>query len=292
VSTLEARLDAALKAADKPMPFMKAVGGKRQLLPELRKHVPAKIKQYFEPFVGGGALFFDLAGRAIFQRAVLNDRNPDLIAAYLTVRDNVDRLVEVLKGYAVLYEQGGEDFYYKVRAGHHDPALHPARAAARFLFLNKTCFNGLYRVNKAGKFNVPHGKYASPGICNEDVLRAASSALQGVQITSSDFLDCSEGGSAGDFYYFDPPYIPASASADFTNYTCEGFDLLDQERLRDFALLLKGRGVSVLLSNSDTPLVRELYSSALGFGLRRVEARRNVNSDAKKRGAVGELLIW
>lgn len=278
-------------------PFFKAVGGKRQLLPELLKHVPAKVGRYFEPFVGGGALFFDLAGRlgaGSFKSAHLNDRNPDLIAAYLAVRDQLPRLISTLQMHADLYARDGEQYYYAVRAQSFSPDRQQTAAAARFLFLNRTCFNGLYRVNKAGKFNVPHGKYKNPTICNEDVLRKAHDALQGVEIEKADFTYIAARAAIrprkGDFFYFDPPYFPRSDTADFTSYTKDGFTGADQESLMETALSLKRLGATVLLSNSDTPMTRKLYKN--GFEMRKVQARRNVNSVVSKRGAVSELLIW
>jgi len=269
-------------------PFFKAVGGKRQLLPELRKHVPAKFGRYFEPFVGGGALFFDLAPK----RAALNDANPHMIAAYMALRDRPLSLITMLSAMAKAYAVDGEAYYYDIRTAMNSfGAPERSFAAERFLFLNRTCFNGLWRVNSKGLFNVPHGKYTNPTICPTGTLLAASTALQGVRLTCGEFDNPgSYTITRGDFWYADPPYWPVSATADFTSYTKGGFGPADQERLRDLALKLKKKGVVVLLSNADVEPVRKLY--AKGFELRRVEARRNINSAGKKRGAVGELLIW
>ena len=272
-------------------PFFKAVGGKRQLLPELRKHVPAKFGRYFEPFVGGGALFFDLC--RVYEKvdACLTDANPHMMAAYATLRDHPGALIKMLGSMARAYEVDGEAYYYDIRANTPDPDRSPLPGAARFLFLNRTCFNGLWRVNSKGLFNVPHGKYTNPTVCPRETLLAASSALQGVSLLCGDFADPgSVHALRGDFWYADPPYWPVSATADFTSYTKGGFGPAEQERLRDLALKLKKKGVVVLLSNADVEPVRKLY--AKGFELRRVEARRNINSAGKKRGAVGELLIW
>ena len=271
-------------------PFFKAAGGKRQLLPELRKYIPAQFGRYHEAFVGGGALYFDLmsSGR-IFGGASLNDANPDLLSAYLAVRDQVDPLIGFLKQLAAAYVAGDrEAYFYKVRA---TQMTSPLATAVRFLFLNRTCFNGLWRVNqKTGENNVPHGKYKNPTICDEVALRAASWALQGASITNLDFEAAVLGHErAGDLVYFDPPYVPVSETADFTSYTRDDFTLRDQERLRDLALTLKKRGVYVILSNADVPVVRDMYRG--GFDLHEVSARRNINSKSEKRGSVGELII-
>lgn len=273
----------------RPAPFFKAVGGKRQLITELLPHMPMAISHYFEPFVGGGALFFELQSTGRFGYATLNDANPHMMAAYEAVRDHVDSLIDDLREYARCYADTGEDFFYERRAAQPDPVKRPRDAAARFLFLNRTCFNGLYRVNKSGQFNVPHGRYTNPTICDEPALRAASAALRGVDLHCGTFLN-EQVPPSGAFYYFDPPYWPASKTADFTSYTSDGFGSEDQEMLRDHALRLKSHGARVLLSNADVEPVRKLY--ARGFEIRRVEARRAVNSDATKRGKVGELLLW
>ena len=268
-------------------PFFKAAGGKRQLLPELRQHVPEKFGRYFEPFAGGASLFFGIAPR----RAALNDLNPHMMAAYKAVRDDVEGLIRALQFYVRGHVgRGAEDFYYKCRDLQLDPK-DQVRAAAWFLFLNRAGWNGLWRVNKKGEFNVPHGKWVTPPmICNAPVLRSTHAALQGVRLTCGDFekvgsLDVKK----GDFWYADCPYVPVSADSDFTAYTKEPFGSAEQERLRDLALRLKRKGVHILLSNSDTPLVRKLY--AKGFEKRRVEARRAINSKIEKRGTVGELII-
>lgn len=266
-------------------PFAKSVGGKTGILPELRKHVPEKFLRYHEHFVGGGALFFDLQPEI----ATLNDLNPYWMATYRAIRDDVGAVIMALKPYVDGYADTGAEFFYERRANPPKPA--DTAMAAWFLFLNRTCFNGLWRVNKSGGFNAPHGKFKSPPvICNPKVLREASAALQCITLTNRDFDSSGISDAGGDFYYFDPPYWPASATSDFTAYTKEPFGPSEQERLRDYALKLKKAGASVLLSNADVEPVRKLYAS--GFEMRRVEARRAINSNTKKRGKVGELLIW
>lgn len=264
------------------VPFLKFAGGKRQLLPEIRKHVPASFGRYFEPFVGGGAVFFDLCAAGRIDKACLNDSNIELMLTYSQIHNNVEPLIVTLREHSELHS---EKHYYAVRAMRGMPQL---AAAARMLYLNKTCFNGLYRVNNSGGFNVPFGRYKNPTICDADNLRACSRALQDVALFSVDFASLTET-RPGDFMYFDPPYWPANGTSNFTNYTAGGFGPDDQQRLADHALALRKSGVHVLLSNADLPPVRKLYKS---FYMRTVQANRSINSKGGKRGAVGELLIW
>jgi DNA adenine methylase len=262
-------------------PFLKWVGGKRQLLPEIRKHVPEKFGRYVEPFLGGGAVFFDLSPVGGTR---LGDANGELVGTYRAVRDDVEEVIKTLHAHARLHSA---KHYYHVRGLGSDltgPAL-----AARMIYLNKTGFNGLYRVNRSGGFNVPIGSYKNPTVCDEANLRACARALQGVDLVQADFTLVAEPARSGDFVYFDPPYVPVGGTSDFTSFTAAGFGIADQERLVDFAGRLKASGVHVLLSNADLPAVRELYR---GFEMRAVQARRNINSNGGKRGAVGELLIW
>ena len=271
-----------------PKPFIKWVGGKRRLVPELLRQAPEDFGRYHEPFVGGGALFFGLAeehaGRERW--ASLSDTNLRLVRTYRAVRDDVEGLIARLRDYAEAHDK---DQYYAVRALDVDRMEHDADVAAWFIYLNKTGFNGLYRVNRKGDFNVPMGRYKNPNICDGDNLRACSRALHGVDIRQEGFERAAARAVAGDFLYFDPPYVPASATANFTAYTSDGFGYAEQERLRDVARDLKSRGARVILSNSDTPPVRSLYQR--GFAKRQVMMTRAVNSRASKRGGVPELLI-
>jgi len=293
------------KAAGVARPFLKYAGGKTQLLPELRKHVPEAFHGYFEPFVGGGALFFELAstGRLVASsRVVLCDRNPMIMGAYRGVRESVDHVIRNLTRYQRLYRNaevvgcrdyygvdGSLDYYKQVRA--RQPCGRDAAIAAWLIFLNKTGYNGLWRVNRKGKYNVPPGRFARPPtIVHADNLRACARALAKVTLAEEDFERRSLTAKRGDFVYFDPPYWPASPTSDFTAYSKDGFSAADQERLRDVALRLKKRGVHVLLSNADVQPIRKLY--ARGFSCKRVKARRNINSRKDGRGHVGELLIW
>lgn len=266
-----------------PRPFLKWAGGKTQLLDKLLERVPSTFNTYFEPFIGGGALFFALhrAGR-LDGGAVLSDSNAELINAYEVVRDCIDVLVEMLQWHAHKHSEG---HFYDVRASNPGYGI---GGAARTIYLNKTCFNGLYRVNKRGGFNVPHGKYKNPTICDEANLRACSEALQGVSLQVADFTHVEVGAICEDFVYFDPPYVPVSDTADFTGYTAGGFRHADQERLARLCLELASRWVGFLASNSDTAIARALYAE---FEIDTVQARRSINSKGGKRGPVGEIIV-
>jgi DNA adenine methylase len=276
---------AALSAAPSPpppaprRPFIKWVGGKRQLLPELTRYVPGQFRSYFEPFVGGGALFFELAPK----QAVLADANERLIRTYIGVRDSVEEVISMLRDYP-----HDEKFFYELREKDVDSGT-DAEMAAWFIYLNKIGFNGLYRVNRQNRFNVPFGRHRNPNICDAPTLRACSAALAGTELLVSDFESVVEKAVAGDLVYFDPPYVPLSATSSFTLYTSDGFGADAQLRLRDVALRLKQRGVHVLLSNSSAGFVRELYHP--DFEVREVSATRLVNSNGARRGAITELVI-
>lgn len=270
-----------------PRPFLKWAGGKGQLLPDLLPEVAraAPRGRYHEPFVGGGALFFELRRLArLPKRVTLSDTNPNLIAVWLAVRDELPVLLDLL---AVHHANHTEEYYYKVRE--EVPASQVERAA-RIIFLNKTCFNGLYRENSKGKFNVPFANNANPAIRDEANLRACSAALAGVEILNTPFSAVGERARAGELVYFDPPYVPVSKSASFTSYAKDGFDEPEQRQLAELFAELTRRGVKAILSNSDMPLVRELYDVP-GCRYGTVMARRNVNRDATKRGAVAEALV-
>lgn len=263
-----------------PRPFLKWAGGKRQLLPEIISQLPENRRTYHEPFLGGGALFFKLKP----ERAVLSDLNLRLVRTYRAVRDDVEGVIKALADCP-----NEKDFYLRMRARDID-AAGDIELAAWFIFLNKTGFNGLYRVNKKGGFNVPFGSYKNPTICDADNLRACSAVLLGVKILHTDFRHIEEMTEPRDFVYFDPPYVPISSTSSFTSYTRDGFTMEDQAELRDIARTLKRQRVHVLLSNSSVPAVHALYKD--GFELREVYATRAINADATKRGKVAEALIW
>ena len=263
-------------------PVLKWVGGKGRLLPELLARLPQTFEAYHEPFVGGGALFFALAGAGRLERVYLSDANTALIDVYLALSDDVEGVIAALQPHR--YER---DHYYHVRAQRPDDLSLPERAA-RIIYLNKTCYNGLYRENRAGQFNVPFGRYKNPTICDEPNLRAVSVVLQGVDIARRRFDGVLGYAKGGDFVYFDPPYVPLSPTANFTTYDRAGFGPDDQRQLRDVFAELARRGVRAMLSNSDTPFVRELYA---GFRVEQLFAARAVNSRANGRGKVAEVLV-
>ncbi len=268
-------------------PVLKWAGGKRQLLEPILAFVerafPNRIEKYYEPFAGGAAVFFALVARGKFERARLSDMNADLIRVYTALRDDADSVILELEK---LLELGhSEEVYYKVRARR--PVKASARAA-RLIYLNRTGYNGLYRVNRSGEFNVPFGRYKTPRILDQSRLLTAAEALQGVELAVEDFEASCKPAKRGDFVYFDPPYVPLSKTASFAAYHSSAFDLAEHARLaKTFAKLTK-RGVSTLLSNSDTPETRELFRE---FDWTTVQATRAINSNGKRRGAVSELLV-
>lgn len=272
----------------KPKPFVKWVGGKRQLLKQFKKmdlyppsQFDANKNTYFEPFVGGGAVFFDLLPK----KAFLSDLNSDLVITYNVIKNNIDALIKSLKKHE--YEK---DYFLKVRAKN-PKELSDLEIASRFIFLNRTCFNGMYRVNSSGQFNVPFGKYTNPLICDEDNLRKVSKALQGVEIKHQDYKAVLKKAKKGDFIYFDPPYYPVSKTASFTSYTNEAFLDKEQIELRDTFLELHNRGCFVMLSNSDTPFINKIYKGFKGVKINKVEAGRSINSKASGRGKITEVLV-
>ena len=267
-----------------PGPVVKWAGGKRRLLGELTARMPADHGAYFEPFAGGAALFF----RVRPGRATLVDRNRELVNVYRNVRDDVQALIPHLEEHAVRHS---DEHFYAVRDSFNDdPGMKPgsARRAAAFLYMNKTCFNGLWRVNSRGHYNVPVGRYKRPNIVNQAGLVAAHEVLQGTRLQTGSFEQVLEDAAPEDFVYFDPPYVPVGRTADFTSYTAERFDADDQRRLARVFQALVDRGCHVLLSNSDTPLVRELYAE---HRIERVLCGRSINSQAASRGAVAEVIV-
>jgi DNA adenine methylase len=269
-----------------PRPFLKWAGGKGQLLPQLleRIELAGNCARYHEPFFGGGALYFELSrtGGLKARHARLSDANTRLVETYAAVRDDVETVIALLLEHA---DQHNEEHFYAVRAALPDT---PAARAARIIYLNRTCFNGLYRENSSGGFNVPMGRYKNPTICDETNLRAVAHALAKARISSKGFAASAKDVAAGDFVYFDPPYHPTSATANFTSYHQDNFGAEQQAQLATVFRELDQRGAKLLLSNSDTPLIHELYK---GLTIEQVFATRNVNSNAAKRGKVAELLV-
>jgi DNA adenine methylase len=293
-------------------PFLKWVGGKRQLLPVLRRFYPARFGRYFEPFVGSGAVFFDLLGRrALDGRGVtLSDDNADLIGCYRRVADSLDEVIAALDRLAAGHAQGGRDHYLRVRDERFNPLraawrdgggdidCYPAEVAAMLIYLNRTGYNGLFRLNASGEYNVPPGRYDNPKIVDRALLATVSAALASpaVAICKSPFDRVLEAAREDDFVYFDPPYAPLSATANFRGYTGRSFSEVDQQRLQQVVIELARRRVQVVLSNSTSPDVTPLYecnpaAQAVGLKAWRFPARRAVNSRADRRGSVQELVV-
>jgi DNA adenine methylase len=271
-------------------PFLKWAGGKTQILFEIEKFVPSEFNRYFEPFLGGGAVFFHLTTRNLQFTAYLSDTNEELITVYRVVKDDVEKLIDILKKHQKDYDKDPIEFYYELRK--FVPPTDVERAA-RFIALNKTCYNGLYRVNKRGVFNVPIGRYKNPLICNSTNLRNASLSLRDskVIIELSDYKQILlENAREGDFVYLDPPYNPASSTASFTSYTNSGFTDTDQKELRDVFTELMDRKCKVLLSNSDTKFIRKLYSE-FARCFKEVNVLRSINCRGSKRSGHKELII-
>ena len=267
----------------KSKPFVKWAGGKGRLVSKIVAKLPDNIGTYYEPFIGGGAVFFGLANRRGFHRAVVGDKCPELMNTYQVVRDNVDALIHVLSQPQFKYEK---EAYLKIRSENPDK-LNPTARAARMLYLNHTCFNGLYRVNRKGQFNTPFGKYKNPIICDEANLRACSDALKPVELAEADFEDICTDAGPGDVVYYDPPYMPTSKTSSFTGYTPGGFTFDDHLRLSELFKKLDDRGVVQVLSNSSNSDVTTLFN---GFNL---EVMTNACSmaDPDRRKSVPEILV-
>ncbi|HKQ52792.1 MAG TPA: DNA adenine methylase [Pyrinomonadaceae bacterium] len=279
------------KRSDPARPFLKWAGGKGQLLKEIRKYVPREFGTYFEPFVGAGAVLFDLQP----PRAVINDANEELINCYRVIKSNPEELIRL----AAEHERNdSKEYFYEQRLLDRSPGLSrlPAELrAARIVYLNKAGFNGLFRVNKRGQLNVPYRHHEkTPQIVDPEVIRAVSRYLNEarVKIRRGDFREAVTGAAADDFIYFDPPYHPVSDSASFTGYAAGGFGEDEQKALKQLCDALTERGCRVLLSNSATDFVRELYDDESRYAVAEVQARRNINSVGTRRGKVGELLIF
>lgn len=270
-------------------PFLKWAGGKRQLLPEINLYTPKKFNMYHEPFVGAGAVLLDLEPR----NAVINDFNSELINAYKVIKDDIDNLISLLEEHEA---NNSKEYFYDIRVLDRDGTIETmtdTERASRLIYLNKTCFNGLFRVNSQNQFNVPYGNYKKPLIVNEPALRAVHHYLNNNDITilNGDFEQVLEHAKKNDFIYLDPPYAPMTDdSTSFVGYTLNGFGLEEQERLRDVFVELDKRGCYVMLSNSSAPLIHDLYSE-YAETTKIVGATRMINSNAKKRGKVDEVII-
>ena len=274
--------------ATTPKPFVKWAGGKRQLITSLEGHLPKKFGTYFEPFLGGGALLFHLLNQSPNLKCNISDLNSDLILAYITIRDKVEQLVESLERHSGKYSADKIEYYYSVRES---APKNQIEKVSRLLFLNKTCFNGLYRVNSKGQFNVPLGRYTNPSIVNKENLISVSKILQSknIAIRCQDFEAILDEVKKDDYVYFDPPYQPVSKTANFTSYTKCEFTYDDLKRLANVCQKLDKKDCKVLLSNSNTKEVKKLFSSK--WKVVEVSANRAINSNSKKRTGHTELLI-
>ena len=270
------------KLKEETYPIVKWVGGKRQLMFELLKNMPKSYNRYFEPFIGGGALFFELQP----QNGYISDMNEELINLYSVVRDNVYELIDDLNKHEV-----SKEYFLKIRNLDRTEkynSLSDVKKASRFIYLNRTCFNGMYRVNSQGQFNVPFGNYKNPRIVDTGNLINCSNLLKNTEICCADFSEILNKVQKDDFVYFDPPYVPLNETSSFTSYTKDGFDLDMQFKLRDVCDELDSMGVMFMLSNSDTKLVNELYSN---YEIKKVFASRAINANGSGRGKITEVLV-
>ncbi|MGK7938509.1 MAG: DNA adenine methylase [Xenococcaceae cyanobacterium] len=270
-------------------PFLKWAGGKRQLLPIIKNFQPARYTQYYEPFVGAGAVLFSLQPK----RSIVNDINSELINCYQVIKEMPEELLVLCQQHK---NQNSQEYYYKLREQDRKDDfrnLSPVERAARIIYLNKTCFNGLFRVNSSGQFNVPYGNYSNPAIVDSDVIRAVSTYLNqtNVRILKGDFEQAVATARRGAFIYFDPPYHPLSNTSSFTGYSMDGFGEKEQIRLREVCDKLSARGCQVLVSNSATTLIKSLYDDPR-YEIVEVKANRAINAVGSKRGRVNELLIY
>lgn len=268
----------------KPHPFLKWAGGKGRMLSHILERLPQKWNRFYEPFIGGGSVYFELARQKRFKKAVIGDANPHLMNAYNVIKDDVEGLITEL---CLPYYKYEKSVYLLIRSV--DPKnLTPVQAAARFIYLNRTCFNGLYRVNSEGRFNVPFGSYKNPVICDAENLRAVSESLRTVRLEHGDFEWILKEPKRGDVVYFDPPYVPTSATSKFTSYTEGGFSSTDHARLASVFTTLADRGVTTILSNSGAPMARKLYRD---FEIVNLVGARNVGGPAEYRKPVQEIMV-
>lgn len=269
-------------------PVLKWVGGKRQLLDEIIPLIPKKVTTYVEPFVGGGAVVFEYQPK----KAIINDYNEELINVYNVIKTSPDALIETLMHHK---ENNNEDYFYEIRSldreENYYKKLSDIERAARIIYLNKTCYNGLFRVNSSGQFNTPYGKYKNPNIVNKPVIHAMSKYFNNnnIKILNGDYKEALKNLRKGSFVYFDPPYLPISTSSSFTGYTENGFTLEQQIELKEQCDKLNQRGIKFLLSNSDHKIIRDLYKN---YNIKTVQAKRSINSKGNKRGEINEVLVY
>ncbi len=277
------------KKSSEAKPFVKWVGGKARLVPQLKDFFPESYLEYYEPFLGGGALFFSINPK----KSYINDMNGVLINAYRNIRDNPDRVILELKEIEHAYHsldslEEKKHLYLQKRQEFNSLASDDFEKTILLIFINKTCFNGMYRENSKGQFNIPFGQHVKPTICDEKNLRNVSNELQKAIISSSSYEKCIENAKKGDFIYFDPPYAPMNTTSSFTTYQAGGFTTEDQIKLRDNFKKMSDRGCKVMLSNSDTELINDLYKE---FIIHKVYAARSINATGSKRGKISEVLV-
>lgn len=282
----------SIKSNQLVKPFLKWAGGKRQLIPVIKDFIPEKYSRYYEPFVGAGAILFWLQPK----KATINDINYELINCYRAIKENPEELLTLCQEHKAL---DSKEHYYELRAKDRSKAWKTidevdVDRAARIIYLNKTCFNGLFRVNSRGQFNVPYGNYSNPSIADTSLIKAVSAYLNqaNVSIMKGDFETAVETAKEKDFIYFDPPYHPISKTSSFTGYSINGFGEKEQERLRDTCNQLSDRGCHVLISNSNAGLIRELYDDDPRYEIVDVRASRSINALGSKRGKISEVLIY
>lgn len=273
-------------------PFIKWVGGKGKLILELEKYFPKEFNRYYEPFVGGGALFFYLKQSKDISFSSINDINSKLITAYKQIQQNPEKLISLLKNIETEYKKLSlieqEKYFYKMRENYNKENIDELTTAAYLIFLNKTCFNGMYRENSKGEYNIPFGDQKNPTICDEENILAVSKRLKNTEITSQPFEKSIENCQKGDFIYFDPPYYPINVTSSFTSYSKSTFDQKEQEKLRNVFANLAKKSCFVMLSNSNTPFINDLYKD---FHINYLYAARSINSKGDKRGKIKEVVV-
>lgn len=278
-----------IQSDTKARPFVKWVGGKAKLAPQLLEHFPDEYNEYYEPFAGGGALFFAVTPK----NAHISDLNAVLVLTYKRIQNEVESLIDELRELEAQYKsleslEDKKELYLNKRADYNSLENTSPKKSSLLIFLNKTCFNGMYRENSKGGFNVPFGKHPNPTICDEINLRDVSAALKDASITLAPYQDAIKKAKAGDFIYFDPPYHPLNPTSSFTSYHADGFSAKDQEELRDTFRILSERGCKVMLSNSDSELINELYKE---FNIHKIYAARSINANGAGRGKIKEVLV-
>lgn len=275
-------------------PFIKWVGGKGKLVPELEKYFPKKFNRYFEPFVGGGALFYEVIKKNNIVFSSINDINKKLIVTYKQIQQDPKKIISLLKNieneYKKLSLEEQKEYFYKIRKKYNEESLDNITIAVYLIFLNKTCFNGMYRENSKGGYNIPFGDQKNPTICDEKNILAVSKCLKNTEINNLSFEEAVEKCKKGDFIYFDPPYYPISATSSFTSYSKNSFGPREQEKLRDVFIKLAKKGCFVMLSNSNTDFIRETYKEYKDY-FKYIYATRSINSNGNKRGKILEIAI-